>query len=205
MTTSTNHELESWRPVVGYEGLYEVSDRGSVRSLGRVDRLGRQWKPRPMSGSRDGEGYVVHSLTPAPVAGTSQVTQRIRAHVLVLEAFVGPRPAGMEVCHANDIPTDNRLANLRWDLPAANCADRLRNRTRLTARRPPRNERLRGHCARGHKLTEPNLTNALAGGRRRCLACRRGHNAVRDAAKQGRLLDLDTECHRHHALIMAAA
>lgn len=205
MTTSTSHEPESWRPVVGYEGLYEVSDHGRLRSLGRVDRFGRRWRPRLMRGSRDGEGYVVHSLTPAAVAGISQVTQRVRGHVLVLEAFVGPRPAGMECCHANDIPTDNRLVNLRWDLPVANRADQFRNRTGLTARRPPKRTRRRGHCARDHELVEPNLTNPHAGGRRRCLACHRGHNAVREGAKRGRLLDLDTECHRHHSLIMAAA
>lgn len=46
---------------------------------------------------------------------------------LVLEAFVGPRPRGMQVCHRDDDQSNNRRENLRWDTPKANCADRDRN------------------------------------------------------------------------------
>jgi hypothetical protein len=46
-------------------------------------------------------------------------------HVLVLEAFVSKRPEGMQVCHNNGIPDDNRLENLRWDLPKNNVSDRI--------------------------------------------------------------------------------
>jgi hypothetical protein len=45
-------------------------------------------------------------------------------HELVLTNFVGPRPFGAQACHNNGIKTDNRLANLRWDTPAANQEDR---------------------------------------------------------------------------------
>lgn len=48
-------------------------------------------------------------------------------HHIVLEAFIGPRPDGMVGCHANDIGDDNRLENLRWDLPSANYRDRDNN------------------------------------------------------------------------------
>ncbi|WP_341702630.1 HNH endonuclease [Ferrovibrio sp.] len=44
-------------------------------------------------------------------------------HQLVIEAFVGPRPDGLEVCHGNGIKDDNRLENLRYDTPAGNRAD----------------------------------------------------------------------------------
>jgi len=40
-------------------------------------------------------------------------------HSLVLEAFVGPRPEGMDGCHENDVPWDNRLSNLKWDTHSA--------------------------------------------------------------------------------------
>jgi hypothetical protein len=50
-------------------------------------------------------------------------------HRLVLEAFVGPCPAGMEACHNNGVRTDNRLENLRWDTRSANCRDRIRHGT----------------------------------------------------------------------------
>lgn len=50
-------------------------------------------------------------------------------HRLVLEAFVGPCPAGMEGCHNNGCPSDNRLQNLRWDTRLANNADKIRHGT----------------------------------------------------------------------------
>jgi hypothetical protein len=51
-------------------------------------------------------------------------------HCLVLEAFVGPRPNGMQGCHfPNQNYSDNRLENLRWDTPAGNWGDRIANGT----------------------------------------------------------------------------
>lgn len=52
---------------------------------------------------------------------------RPKVHRLVLEAFVGPKPAGLQACHANGIRTDNRPCNLRWDTYAGNLADRDRH------------------------------------------------------------------------------
>lgn len=49
---------------------------------------------------------------------------------LVLLAFIGDRPDGMVVCHNNDIVNDNRLENLRYDLPAENYMDAIRNKRR---------------------------------------------------------------------------
>lgn len=50
-------------------------------------------------------------------------------HHLVLEAFVGPRPAGMQGCHRDDDPRNNALDNLRWDTPAGNKSDAVRRGT----------------------------------------------------------------------------
>jgi hypothetical protein len=52
-------------------------------------------------------------------------------HRLVLEAFVGPCPEGMEACHRDDNPANNRLENLRWDTHVSNCEDRTRNRVNV--------------------------------------------------------------------------
>jgi hypothetical protein len=52
---------------------------------------------------------------------------RMEAGPIVLSAFSGPRPDGMQCCHFNDDAWDNRPENLRWDTPAANYADRDRN------------------------------------------------------------------------------
>lgn len=48
---------------------------------------------------------------------------------LVLETFVGPRPAGMEACHGDNNPANDRLDNLRWDTHKGNVADKLRHGT----------------------------------------------------------------------------
>lgn len=53
----------------------------------------------------------------------------VYVHHLVTEAFIGPRPPGYEVCHANSDPGDNRLGNLRYDTPKGNAADRIPNGT----------------------------------------------------------------------------
>lgn len=118
---------ERWLPVVGYEGLYEVSDLGRVRLL---DRMVSGWRglqhklPGRLSRARSLSRGVYRK-----VALTKNGVWALRPiHQLVLEAFVGPRPEGMVCCHNNGIGGDNRLANLRWDTPASNTADRVRHR-----------------------------------------------------------------------------
>lgn len=85
-------------------------------------------------------------------------------HQLVLEAFVGPRPEGMEACHWNDVCTDNRLENLRWDTTSANRHDQVRNGRHAYAKRT--------HCVNGHEFT-PENTRLERRGRRKCKECRR--------------------------------
>lgn len=69
-------------------------------------------------------------------------------HVLMLSSFVGPRPLGMEGCHNDGDPTNNRLDNLRWDLPKGNCADRAAHG------RVPTGEKHSRPCA---KITEAQV------------------------------------------------
>lgn len=197
---------EQWRPVVGYEGLYEVSDLGRVRSLGRIDVLGRLRAPRLLKLQRDTEGYLKAVLSPEGMNGLAAKTVQRRVNVLVLEAFVGPRPTGHDSCHENDVPDDNRLSNLSWGTRAENIADAVRNRTRLTVvNRHRRSNRRNGFCVRGHRLVAPNLTKPVAsrGGARRCLSCQRGHNAVKDALRlHGLELAVRTESDRIYIALM---
>lgn len=95
--------MEEWRPVLGYEGSYEVSSLGRVRNAaGRVFKCQKGWK-----------GYVQVRLN----------GKCYWAHRLVAEAFMGPRPAGKVIAHNNGDPSDNRLANLRFSTHAENSAD----------------------------------------------------------------------------------
>lgn len=151
---------EVWTPVPGWEGLYEVSDHGAVRSLDRVDRFGRYFHGQTLSADTIKGGYKRVTMA----SGSRR--ERRQIHHLVLEAFVGPRPMGMEGCHGNGHPDDNRLANLRWDTRPENARDTVRHGTHRNAKKT--------HCPRNHPLAEPNLVVAEAArGKRKCLACHR--------------------------------
>lgn len=94
---------EEWRPVVGYEGYYEVSDHGNVRSLDRVVPRGRHTQTvigRALSPSAKPSGHMQVSII-----GADRKQRTRMVHQLVLDAFVGPCPEGMEACHTDDDPT----------------------------------------------------------------------------------------------------
>lgn len=113
------NEIEEWRPVRGFDGMYEVSNLGGVRSLPRYCSRG----VRPVPGRILSRSTVTGGYLAAPLTREGKCSTRL-IHQLVLEAFVGPRPPGMEACHGNGKRDDNRLANLRWDTKAGNHADR---------------------------------------------------------------------------------
>jgi hypothetical protein len=118
-TAHATSDTEVWKPVVGFEGLYEVSNLGTVRSTGR----GKAWQTsRLMKPSIDRRGY-------ANVALSNGVTRRTTraVHRIVLEAFAGCRPSGMECRHLNGDKRDNRLRNLQWGTPKENAADRRKH------------------------------------------------------------------------------
>ena len=114
---------EIWKPVVGWEGFYEISNMGRARSLGRlVPRDGRCLKY--IQGRLIKRSYTQRYVG-IGLSRNGKVVNRMLHH-LVLEAFIGPRPSGMEACHFNGVRTDNRLDNLRWDTKKANEADKVR-------------------------------------------------------------------------------
>jgi hypothetical protein len=88
--------MESWLPIVGYEGKYAVSDFGNVRNA----KTGRIMKLSPNK-----DGYL-HTILSNKGRKTCSV------HRLVLETFLPTD--GKEVNHKNHIKTDNRLENLEW-------------------------------------------------------------------------------------------
>lgn len=123
--------LERWLPVIGFEGIYEVSDQGRVRSLDRTVPHGhtgtRRAAGKYLSPVIDSGGYPFVHLGRRP-------QRRVRIHVLVLETFVGPRPAGLYGLHGDDNKTNGRLSNLRWGTQSENISDAWVN-TRRKRRR----------------------------------------------------------------------
>ena len=114
---------EVWLPVPGWEGLYDVSDLGRVRSLDRTDCRGRQVTGRILKQCYDSDGYPIVGLCRD---GTT-LTQKV--HCLVAAAFIGPRPEGLQVLHGSKSRTDNRACNLSYGTPKQNTGDRLRDGT----------------------------------------------------------------------------
>ncbi|ALJ19573.1 NUMOD4 motif-containing HNH endonuclease [Microbacterium sp. No. 7] len=155
---------EEWRPVRGFEGRYEVSSVGRIRSLPRVVTRRDGVTSKVNGGIRrpsvKKSGYLKVSLW----RDNSEFTAHV--HSLVLEAFVGPRPPGLVACHGDGNPANNRVENLRWDTPSENNFDRGRHGTD--------HKRNRTHCPRGHGLIWPNLVNGkVLRGHRNCKACSR--------------------------------
>ncbi|MFV0976959.1 NUMOD4 motif-containing HNH endonuclease [Bacillus paranthracis] len=103
---------ELWKPVSGYEGIYEVSSLGRVRSLDRivVDYRGIKKKVRGkiLSPGLTNKGYCIVSLNAVDKRHTLTV------HRLVANAFIPNLDNKPQVNHINGIKTDNRICNLEW-------------------------------------------------------------------------------------------
>ncbi|TDT31087.1 NUMOD4 motif-containing HNH endonuclease [Naumannella halotolerans] len=180
---------EQWRPVVGYEGYYEVSDQGRIRSLDRYvnSRYGtrRLIRGRTLKQATTPKGYKTFGFN------GGRDTRRI--HHVVLEAFVGPRPEGMEACHNNGKQADNRATNLRWDTHSSNMHDLRQHGTNVNVNKT--------HCPQGHEYTPENtrVTNEHGWTMRVCRECRKLRE--RDRRKTAaRLRPPKTHCSNGHEL-----
>lgn len=152
-------ESESWLPAVGYEGLYEVSDLGRVRSLPRVRRNGNPLSGRILRPGPQRRGYLTVALT-----GRDGVVRSRRVHQLVLAAFVGMRPEGMAVLHRNDVPGDNRLVNLYYGSRLENFVDARCNGRQGMDRAAA--------CSCGHVFCDEPIYRDPNNGLRACAGCR---------------------------------
>lgn len=113
-------DVEEWRPVAGYEGLYEVSSCGRVRTLGGGKARSHG---RILKATLGTTGYLRVSLSAANVSRTKKV------HRLVAEAFLGPAPLRAYVLHQDGNPQNNRVENLRYGDARQNLADAIRHGT----------------------------------------------------------------------------
>lgn len=117
-------QSEVWKPVAGFEGIYEVSDHGRVRSLARIVPIvdgaspARRVPAKVLSPGTNSSGYLHVTLFRAGVRRLRKV------HHLVLDAFFGDCPEGCQALHGNAIRNDNRISNLRWGTAKENAADR---------------------------------------------------------------------------------
>lgn len=106
----SNRIMENWKPALGYEGRYEVSDQGRVRNK---------------------KGRILKDRFKTPMKYRSVVLNKKERKIssLVLEAFVGPRPYKMVVKHLNGNAQDDKLCNLTWGTQSDNIFDKIRHGT----------------------------------------------------------------------------
>ena len=101
-------ESEVWKDVLGYDGRYQVSNKGNIRSVGRKDSIGRKCGGRMLKPRYDKDGYLRVNLC----INGKQKTRFI--HRLVAGAFV-PNPNGYsEINHRDEIKDNNNVKNLEW-------------------------------------------------------------------------------------------
>lgn len=162
--------MEEWRDIPGWEGIYQVSNQGRIRSLGVGNRKGKILKPAPYGRDRRHLGVSLWR---------NNKGKTMKVHRLVASAFIGPCPDGAEVCHNDGDGFNNRLSNLRYDSQSENVRDRIRHGTHHQ-----KNKHIGARC--GHRLESPNLVESkLRHGHRECLACSRAqsklyHNGLAD-------------------------
>ena len=153
---------EEWLPVPDYEGCYEVSNCGRVRSVDRTvtrsDGVVQKRRGKILASSPNTAGHLQVNLTKDGRGASTRV------HRLVLLAFVGPCPEGMQACHWDDDKYNNHLSNLRWASGSDNLHDRVRNGRHHQARKKA--------CHLGHAFT-PENTYIKPNGARACRTCLR--------------------------------
>ena len=119
MLDKDGHE---WAKIPGFDN-YRINQNGDLQSIA----IGRVWQPKKRY--TEAKGYQFYSLGRG---------NRKAVHHLVMFAFVGPRPAGMECRHLDGDPTNNHLSNLKWGTPAENHADQKIHGTRVKGETHPK-------------------------------------------------------------------
>lgn len=194
-TLADSADRATWASIPRYAGLYEASEDGRIRSTsrtylrsdGRTGRL-RGRILRPGAGTH---GYLIVSL----YRGGRNTKHTEQVHVLVAEAFHGPRPDGLDVMHLDADRANNAATNLRYGTRSENI--------RQVVAEGNHNQRSKSTCPRGHALELPNLVRFLfeTRGYRECLACNRArHVRVADIGQS-----FASRAEVHYAAIMAVA
>lgn len=140
-----NHSIEVWKPVVGFEGWYSVSNLGRVRR----DRAAQGTNAGAIKKLKLNKyGYAVVNL----FTGTYASRKHRTVHSLVTEAFIGPRPPGQQVNHKDGKKSHNDDWNLEYVTPLGNSRHAVEVLGVFRGRIG-----LRGEAQPGHKLTDAKV------------------------------------------------
>lgn len=173
---------------------YEVSDDGQVRSLDRwvyySDGRKRWYAGVSIIPSVQRNGYLGLNV------GSGLFRHHVELHVLVAEVFIGPKPVGLTVRHADDNRYHNCAHNLSYGTWTENAQDAIRN---------GRNSKLkRNCCTRDHALVAPNLCEYMLPVRK-CKACAQGWGDVRARRAKGISADIRELSDLRYRVIMGTS
>jgi hypothetical protein len=154
-----------WRSIPGYDGLYQISNHGQVKSLARrVERPQGSYHRREtlLRFAADQRGYRSVHLSKDGNPKFHSV-HRLVAWVFLRDTWF----PGAEVCHNDGNPENNHVSNLRWGTRAENVHDSVLHGTHANSGKT--------HCSKGHPFTDANTcitVNARSGGpQRNCRKC----------------------------------
>lgn len=100
--------MEIWKDIPGYEGIYQVSNLGQIKSLKRLDRRGHKWREKILSPAKTPNGYY------QVILARDRTNTKRYVHHIVTDVFLGPCPAGKERNHKNGDKSDNSIGNLEY-------------------------------------------------------------------------------------------
>jgi predicted XRE-type DNA-binding protein len=123
MSSTIYQDQEVWKSIEDYEGLYEVSSHGRVRSLDRLDGRGHRRKGKMLKLFPNRGGYYKVEL----VKNGKHATRAV--HRLVARAFCEGYAEGLDVCHNDGNKLNNHYTNLRWDTRKGNMTDKVKHGT----------------------------------------------------------------------------
>lgn len=96
--------MKKWKPIKGFDGLYEVGECGSIKSL----NYNHTKKPKILKGGLDKDGYRIYSLM------SNNIKKTVKGHRVVALHFIDNPENKPQVNHINGIKDDNRAVNLSW-------------------------------------------------------------------------------------------
>jgi hypothetical protein len=133
---------EIYKDIVGYEGLYQISNLGNVKSLARIDNCNRCRKEVIMSPGKSHKGYLRIALC------KNGIKQSYSINRLIAELFI-PNPNNKpQTNHLNGIKTDNRVENIEWCNNSENQLHAIKNGLKPSSK---------GECNGNHKITKEQV------------------------------------------------